>query len=189
MGACFSAFMFKHKIPATAASFSIGAASADMAKTMAQDLVMPLLYGVAALVIPVQNAPKFRISAFANSIVVWLCVLVTSFVLMEYLFARGVIGMSTVVLDKQDKASISKAREQAAEPMRKARAAVQNVVGNMTGVGTSDGILAPFTTRTSKAPVGPRANAGLLSPDNRGAGTTSIARVAPSPVQFDGSLS
>ena len=179
MGACFSAFMFKHKIPATAASFSIGAASADMAKTMAQDLVMPLLYGLAALVIPVQNAPKFQIAAFANSIVVWLCVLVTSFVLMEYLFARGVIGMSTVVLDKQDKASISKAREQAAEPLRKAREAVQNVVGNMAGVNGSEGILAPFAAKASATAQEPRANAGLLTPDNRGAGTTSIARVSP----------
>ena len=186
MGSCFSAFMWKHKIPATAASFSIGAASADMAKTMAQDMVMPLLYGVAALVIPVHDAPKFRVGAFANSIVVWLCVLVTSFLLMEYLFARGVIGISTVVLDKQDKKSISRAREHAAAPIRKAREAVQSVVGTMAA---SDGILAPFVGKAANVPTEPKANVGLLFPDNRGAGATSIARVAPSPAAFDGKLS
>lgn len=138
MGAEFSQFMFKHSIPATAASFSIGTASADMAKTMAADLVLPILFAIVGLVHPAKNPPKFRILPFANSVVVWLCVLVTSYVLMEYVFARGMVGVSTVVLNNDDKKTLSKAREEAAKPLEKAKRAVKSVVGGMTPSTLSD---------------------------------------------------
>ena len=199
MGAEFSAFMFKHKIPATAASFSIGSASAEMAKSMAHGLVLPLVFSAVGLVHPLKNTPKFEIMAFANSIVVWMCVLVTSYLLMEYLFARGVIGVSTVVLDKEEEETINKARKQAGEPIRRAREAVKHVVDNISGTPShsspSDNLLAPISGNSGTNAIVPGRrgsepcpNAGDLP---AGQARTSISGAVArkcAPAEFDGSL-
>lgn len=191
MGADFSRFMFKHSIPATAASFSIGTASADMAKTMASDLVMPVIFATVGLVRSVPDAPKFKIMPFANSMVVWLCVLLTSYVLMEYVFARGMIGVSTVVLDKTDKQTLDQARKEAAKPIEKAKKAVRDVVGGITGAPASAGYasLAGSPGSGAASPSssdGPRPNEPDLAVDQRRSGGCLTRNTAPA--EFDGTI-
>jgi hypothetical protein len=133
MGAHFSQFMYVHKIPTTAAAFSIGGASAKMAKMMAIDVVLPLLYGLVGLVYKVKGAPKLQLKPFFNAVVTWVCVLFASYVLVEYVFGRTVMGMSTVVVGEEQRKEMGRAREQAIRPMEHARAAVQAVVGFPAG--------------------------------------------------------
>lgn len=188
MGADFSSFMFKHSIPATAASFSIGAASADMAKMMASDLVMPVIFAVVGLVRSVPDAPKFRVMPFANSVVVWLCVLLTSYVLMEYVFARGMIGVSTVVLDKNDKQTLSRARKEAAKPIEKAKKAVRDVVGGIAGAPVSAGYasLVASAGGGSADTDGPVPSEADLNVDQRRSGGCLTRNTAPA--EFDGTI-
>jgi hypothetical protein len=120
--------MYVHKIPTTAAAFSIGGASAEMAKMAAVDIVLPTIYGLAALVFRFEGAPPFKIKPFFNAVVTWVCVLFASYVLVEYVFGRTVMGMSTVVVGDDQRREMGQARRQAIEPIVKAGEAVRAVV-------------------------------------------------------------
>lgn len=122
----FSEFMFKHNIPATAAAFSIGGASAEMAKCLAHTILLPLVYYVFGFV---WKTPKMEIEflPFAESFVSWTCVLVTSYVLMELLFARGIIGASTIVMDRAEKKKLDEARDKASRPLKQAKEVIQRL--------------------------------------------------------------
>ena len=179
MGSNFSNFMFKHSIPSTAASFAIGTASATMATTMASDLVIPVLYMVVSIFKAVPKAPKFQLMPFGNSIVVWLCVLMTSYVLMEFVFARGMIGVSTAVLDSNDKKTMDKAREEAVKPIEQAKQAVREAVGGFTG-GQS---FAEYATSD-----GPRATDHELERSLSASKLKRSATLQTAPADFDGSM-
>ena len=182
MGAEFSQFMFKHKIPATAASFSIGSASAEMAKTMASDMVLPVIFGVIGLVHPVSKAPKFQLGPFANSVVVWLCVVMTSYLLMEYVFARCMIGITTTVLDKDDKKILCKAREEAVKPLKKAKRAVQSVVDGISGAPGATEYATVSASDDEHASAAPQAEDHKLGWDGpRAAGAFDGAAIAGAP--------
>jgi large-conductance mechanosensitive channel len=130
----FKTFMFKHKIPATAAAFSIGGASAEMAKTMSVDIILPFVLYAAHLVYPHVRRQPVRIMPFIGTVVSWGCVLVTSYILMEIVFSRGVLGASLVVMDKKEAHDFEKAQTIAKEPMEQASRAIKEfVVGGIEG--------------------------------------------------------
>ena len=178
MGATFSEFMFVHKIPSTAAAFSIGGASAEMAKIMARDMILPIVYACVGAVYPLANAPRFQTREFVGSVVTWVCVLVTSYVLMEMVFARGVLGASTVVMDADQKASLSKARDKAAEPLKQAKRAVEDLVGGFTGV-SADAQYARV----------PAESEGVIAVDHRRLSPGGTVTLKPAPAHFSGSAS
>jgi large-conductance mechanosensitive channel len=182
MGGNFSQFMFKHSIPATAASFAIGSASATMAKTMASDMVIPLLYILVNVFYTVPKAPSFKMLPFGNSLIEWLCVLVTSYVLMEYVFARGMIGVSTVVLDSNDKKTMTKAREEAAKPIEQAKKVVREAVDGFTGGQT----FAQYVSSTASSPPGGADSVGHTVALESKSKTSATLQTAPA--DFDGSI-
>lgn len=175
MGANFSHFMYKHSIPSTAAAFSIGGASAEMAKTMANDIVLPLVYGMLSAWKPVKQAPRFQIKPFLHTLVVWVCVLVTSYLLMEFVFARGVIGVSTVVMSNKDKEELNKARAEAGKPLEKAKSIVRDMV---VGASTDK----EYAEITAAPP-------SVMPPDHRRLSPGGPVTLKPSSVEFDGSSS
>lgn len=124
----FKTFMFKHKIPATAAAFSVGGASAEMAKTMSQDIVLPLVIYIIRLVYPRLQSQQIKWVPFIGSVVSWACVLVTSYVLMELVFSRTMLGASLVVLDRKEEDEFQKAKDVAKEPIEQASKAIKKLV-------------------------------------------------------------
>jgi large-conductance mechanosensitive channel len=175
MGATFSEFMFVHNIPSTAAAFSIGGASAEMAKIMARDMILPIVYACVGALYPIANAPKFQTREFLGSVVTWVCVLVTSYVLMEMVFARGVLGASTVVMNAEQKKKLYQAREKAAEPMKEAKRAVQDLVGGLTG--------APSSTDYASVPS---ESESVLAVDHRRLSPGGPVTLKPAPADFNG---
>jgi len=126
----FKTFMFKHKIPATAAAFSIGGASAEMAKTMSKDLILPIVLYTAHLAFPRIKTQPLKFLPFVGTVVSWACVLVTSYVLMELVFSRTVLGASLNVLDKKEENDFEKAQTVAKEPIERASKAIKELVVN-----------------------------------------------------------
>lgn len=174
----FAEFMFKHKIPATAAAFSIGGASAEMAKTMSTDLVLPVFYRLVYIFYPRIKVPKFQALPFFNAMISWACVLFTSYVLMEIVFARGVIGASTVVLDKKEEAELSRARNMVIEPLQQAKRAVQEMVG-LVG--------APDSVEYQSVPQAVSMNSGIASTD-RSKSSSGVPRAEAARLDEFGSL-
>jgi large-conductance mechanosensitive channel len=126
----FKTFMFKHKIPATAAAFSVGGASAEMAKTMSTDIILPVVLYVAHLANPSVVRQPLKIWPFFGTVVSWACVLVTSYILMELVFSRAVLGASLVVMDKKEEHDYEKAQDVTKEPMKQASRAIKDFVAN-----------------------------------------------------------
>lgn len=124
----FKAFMFKHKIPATAAAFSVGGASAEMAKTMSNDIILPMVYMLLRAMNPRLQSPQMKFGPFFASMVSWACVLITSYFLMEVVFSRGVIGASLNVLNTKEEAELNKAQNVVKQPIQQASKAIQNLV-------------------------------------------------------------
>lgn len=148
----FKAFMFKHKIPATAAAFSIGGASADMARTMSTDIILPIVVYLAHLAVPSVRTQPLRVLPFFGTVVSWGCVLVTSYILMELVFSRTVLGASLNVLDEKEEAAFTKAQDVAKEPIKQASQAIKEMVaGNVEGT-------------SMYAPVDPRAGENATEP-------------------------
>lgn len=124
----FAEFMFKHKIPATAAAFSIGGASAEMAKCLSHTILVPTLYASLSRFIEFKNPAQFAIKPFAESFISWVCVLVTSYVLMELLFARTILGASTTVMSANDRAELKAAIRDGIDPIKKATDTVKRLM-------------------------------------------------------------
>ena len=147
----FKTFMFKHKIPATAAAFSVGGASAEMAKTMSTDIILPVLLYTANLAFPKVTRQPIRLWPFFGTVVSWACVLVTSYILMELVFSRAVLGASLVVMDKTEEHEYEKAQNITKEPIKQASRAIKDFVAN--GIES-----AKYATVDSKdAPIEPHA--------------------------------
>lgn len=158
----FSEFMFKHNIPATAAAFSIGGASAEMAKCLTHTIVIPIVYTILGIV---WRTPKLKIQfrPFAESFVTWICVLVTSYILMELLFARAIIGASTIVLDHADKKKLDKARVIASQPLKDAKEAIQRLA-NVPGTQANAPSLYTYDTSPTAAHDATRVFAQVTDP-------------------------
>jgi len=181
MGANFSNFMFKHSIPATAASFAIGSASATMATTMASDIVIPILCAIVGFFRMRKIGPKFRLMPFANSVVVWLCVLFTTYILMEFVFARGMIGVSTVVLDGKEQETLNAARAKAAKPIQQAKQVVREAVSGFSS-GPSFADYASISAATDHVTDATASMVQTTKPK------TSVALQTTAPANFDGTM-
>ena len=178
MVSAFAQFMFKHKIPATAAAFSIGGASAEMAKIMTNDLVLPIVYSCVALLgWPGVKVPTMQFLPFFNALIMWVCVLVTSFFLMEILFSRGVLGASSVVLDTKEKAELSKAQDVAKQPIKNAAQAVKDMVGMVSG--------APTLPELAEVPL---AQENHIAPDHRRLSPGGPTALRAAPAEFNATL-
>lgn len=131
----FKAYMFKHKIPATAAAFSVGGASAEMAKIMSKDIVLPTIISIVSLAFPRLQKQSIQFMPFVGSVVSWLCVLLTSYVLMELVFSRAMLGTSMVVLDRKEEDDFERAKDVAKEPIKQASQVIKKfVVGGVEPV-------------------------------------------------------
>ena len=103
----------------------------------------------------------------------------TSYVLMEFVFARGMIGVSTAVLDSNDKKTMDKAREEAVKPIEQAKQAVRVAVDGFTG-GQS---FAEYATAN-----GPRATDHELERSLSASKLKRSATLQTAPADFDGSM-
>lgn len=138
----FAEFMFKHKIPSTAAAFSIGVASSDLARSMTTNAIIPAILRICKSVnvfpITVIDLPFALLDVF-SSLVYWICAMFTSYFLMEIVFARTIVGASTIVLDNKEKQDLENAKEQASSPIKDATTTVRKFVNELPVVGGAHG--------------------------------------------------
>lgn len=179
MGAGFSEFMFVHRIPSTAAAFSVGQASAEMARNMAMDMIIPFGSLILGTIVPINPASKrIKVRPFLDSAIAWIVVMATSYLLMEIVFARGVLGASSIVMDTKDRKQLEIAQKKASEPIQQAKQVVAKMVGGITGAPTTSG----FAEVPASTPMD-------LQADTRRSTSTSTALAQSAPADFDGRVS
>ena len=124
--------------------------------------------------------PKFRLMPFANSVVVWLCVLFTTYILMEFVFARGMIGVSTVVLDGKEQETLNAARAKAAKPIQKAKQVVREAVSGFS----SGPSFADYASISAASDGVTDATAVVQTTEPK----TSVTLSTTAPANFDGTI-
>ena len=107
----FREYLFVNKIPATAAAVSIGTITKEFVTSIVLDLLIPVVLLVVKFMAPVAwrprvqfiegNAGDFNIRRVVEMTAIWVSVLAISYILLEYVVQRGVIGVRTRMSTKE----------------------------------------------------------------------------------------
>ena len=110
-----------------------------------------------------------------------MCVLFTTYILMEFVFARGMIGVSTVVLDGKEQETLNAARAKAAKPIQQAKQVVREAVSGFSS-GPSFADYASISAATDHVTDATASMVQTTKPK------TSVALQTTAPANFDGTM-
>jgi large-conductance mechanosensitive channel len=98
----FKSFMFSSNMAKTSASYAIGSATADFAKTITFSLLIPCIQMAwAGLTARHSTAAKDLDPAVVlEHLLYWFCVIFVAYVLAELFFSQGLLGIKTTLDDK-----------------------------------------------------------------------------------------
>jgi len=125
----FQQFMFSNTIMVSAAGFAIGGATKELIQKIMRDLVTPIIQylqtsGVSKRIIKTMRVPSFAIgilTVFGGiilDILLWLMIIMFTFVILEYILNRRIIGMKTTV-KTQDALNFIQSKNLPEEPKTK----------------------------------------------------------------------
>jgi len=128
----FRSFMFSSNITKTSAGYAIGAATADLSKTVTFALLIPCIQMAWAGLTVGRSTAKIDIEAVVEHVLYWFCVLFVAYVLAEVFLSQGILGIKTT-LDDNDKARLVVAEASATKAKHDA---LESIVGSSdAGVG------------------------------------------------------
>jgi large-conductance mechanosensitive channel len=135
----FKSFMFSSNMAKTSASYAIGAATADFAKTITFSLLIPCIQMAWAGVMARKStaAKSLDFSLVVEHLLYWFCVIFVAYVLSELFFSQGLLGIKTT-LDDKDKQRLEVSEHKADE----AKEAVVNAAKTLV-TGEDTGKFAP----------------------------------------------
>lgn len=127
----FKTFMFSSNIAKTSAGYAIGAATADLAKTITFSMLIPIIqmaWAGATLRGAAQSAhDAMDFSLVAEHLLYWVCVIFVAYVLSELFLSQGLLGLKTT-LDATDKGRLEVAEHEAKEAKGKVVDAAKSLV-------------------------------------------------------------
>lgn len=140
----FQQFMFTNNVIIVATGWGIGTATKDIIERLVKDLFIPILhflgkfsmikYGYAKLLAYVESTKlEGVLTALSNitwDFMIWIFVIVMTFVMLEYVLNRSIIGLRTTI-PEQSKSAFAKSKEAAKEsiiPDEKGRELIQKQI-------------------------------------------------------------
>lgn len=129
----FKSFMFSSNMAKTSASYAIGSATADFAKTITFSMLIPCIQIAWAGITARRSlaANDLDLAAVMEHLLYWFCVIFVAYVLAELFFSQGLLGIKTT-LDDKDKQRLEVSEHKADE----AKEAVVNAAKTLvTGEG------------------------------------------------------
>lgn len=104
----FQQFMFSNAIMVSAAGFAIGTATKELIQKIMSDLVMPIVQylqtsGVSQIIVKKLRLPPLAMGFLSVlggiflDVLMWLTIILFTFIILEYILNRRVIGMKTTV--------------------------------------------------------------------------------------------
>lgn len=107
----FQEYTFKNQVLIAASGFTIGITTSDFIKNLINDIFKPIIfylfsYFVAKMPINIKSHPIlfniiFKITNFISLVFIWIFTIFIAFFVIEYILNRKIIGLSSVVLDKE----------------------------------------------------------------------------------------
>jgi large-conductance mechanosensitive channel len=124
----FQQFMYTNNVLIVATGWGIGTATKDMIERLVKDMVVPLIHWISKIgfinkgynsLLEYVAATKWEgfLNAVSNitwDFMIWIFVIVMTFILLEYILNRWIVGMRTTV-PEQDSAQFAKAKAAAKE--------------------------------------------------------------------------
>lgn len=107
----FQEYTYKNQVLIAASGFAVGIVTTDFIKSIIHDVLKPLstsLYKIFVKVspLPLNNYPIlygtiFIISNIIAIVTIWIASIFVSFFVIEYILNRKIIGLSSIMLDKE----------------------------------------------------------------------------------------
>ena len=132
----FKEFMFTSNVVKTSAGYAIGAATADLAKSVTYSLLIPVIQMLWARMMFRTVTVHTDIEAILESMLYWVCVIIVAYVLSEWLFSRGILGLKTTIDETQRKQLQSAeklAKDETKEMVQAAGQPLKNVANMLLG--------------------------------------------------------
>jgi large-conductance mechanosensitive channel len=107
----FQEYTYKNQVLIAASGFAVGIVTTDFIKSIIHDILKPLSTSVYKIFVRVSPLPLskypilygtiFVISNIIAIITIWIVSIFVSFFVIEYILNRKIIGLSSVMLDKE----------------------------------------------------------------------------------------
>ena len=109
----FQEYIFKHEVLIAASGFTIGIATSDFIKKLIDEILKPIAILIGTFILsffslsikqhPIIYYITNKIINLISLVTAWLFTIFVAFFVIEYVLNRKIIGLSTVILDKDKK--------------------------------------------------------------------------------------
>lgn len=117
----FQEYTFKNQVLVAASGFAIGITTTDFIKNIIEDIYKPFIIFASSHIIkllpistkeyPILFTFIFKFFDFFSILFIWLSTIFISFFVIEYILNRKIIGLSSVMLEKEKDEYIKKKME------------------------------------------------------------------------------
>jgi large-conductance mechanosensitive channel len=107
----FQEYTFKNQVLIAASGFTIGITTSDFIKKLIDDIFKPIIlslfsYLIAKMPVTIKDHPIlfdviFKLTNFMSLVLIWIATIFIAFFVIEYILNRKIIGLSSVILDKE----------------------------------------------------------------------------------------
>lgn len=133
LAANFREFMFASSMANTSAAYAIGAATAELSKSITFSVLIPTIYAAwGALTTRRLTAPRFALGAVLENLLYWFCVIFVAYFLAEVFFSQGLLGIKTTLKPTELK-MLHVAEERAEQDKSRLASAAGSLIGDPIG--------------------------------------------------------